>query len=217
MNYGDYSYIEWYDNGGSNILPQPGYPRNSNYFSIWIRPVQTAEALKSQYAELDAIEVGHAHFALRMALREMQLLIDNGMTKEDFELTRDFLRSYIKLYIQTPAKQLGFLMDSHYYGRKDYVSEMDALLAKLTLEEVNLAMKKFWQTNSMRVCIVTDDSEAEPLMKSLLENLPSPMSYSRELRATLPETILMEDEKVSTYPLKVGSVQIVDADNLFRK
>lgn len=217
MNYGDYSYIEWYDNGGSNILPQPGYPRNSNYFSIWIRPVQTAEALKSQYAELDAIEVGHAHFALRMALREMQLLIDNGMTKEDFELTRDFLRSYIKLYIQTPAKQLGFLMDSHYYGRKDYVSEMDALLATLTVEEVNNAMRKFWQTGTMKVCIVTDDSEAESLKQSLLENRPSPMSYSQELKATLPETILTEDEEVATYPLKVRSVQIVDSDSLFRK
>ncbi|MFM7901848.1 MAG: M16 family metallopeptidase, partial [Bacteroidota bacterium] len=26
MNYGDYTYIEWYENGGSNMLPQPGYP-----------------------------------------------------------------------------------------------------------------------------------------------------------------------------------------------
>lgn len=217
MNYGDYSYIEWYDNGGSNMMPQPGFPRNSNYFSIWIRPVQTAEALKSQYAELDAIGVGHAHFALRMALREMQLLIDNGMTKEDFELTRDFLRSYIKLYIQTPAKQLGFLMDSHFYGRKDYVSEMDALLAKLTLEDVNKVMRKFWQTHSMRICIVTDDSEAEPLKLSLLENRPSPMSYSKELQSTLPDAILNEDEEVAAYPLKINSVQIVESDRLFRK
>jgi zinc protease len=43
MNYGDYTYIEWYENGGANMLPPPGVPRSSNYFSFWIRPVQTAK------------------------------------------------------------------------------------------------------------------------------------------------------------------------------
>ena len=49
------------------------------------------------------------------------------MTEKDFELTRTFLRSYIKLYIQTPEKQLGFLLDSKFYGRHDYINEMDVL------------------------------------------------------------------------------------------
>ena len=66
MNYGDYSYIEWYSEGGSYQLPPSDVPRSSNYWSIWIRPVQIASQLKSQYPELADIEVGHAHFALRM-------------------------------------------------------------------------------------------------------------------------------------------------------
>src|SRR5688572_3924963 len=114
MNYGDYTYIEWYNNGGGNMLSVPGVPRSSNYFSIWIRPVQTAEGLKKQYTELSSIPIGHAHFALRMALREMKAMVANGMTQEDFELTRDFLRSYMKLYIQTPSNQLSFSMDSSF-------------------------------------------------------------------------------------------------------
>ena len=145
MNYGDYSYIEWYSNGGGNMLPRPGFPRSSNYFSIWLRPVQTAKGLKKQYPELKDITLGHAHFALRLALKTMQDLIGNGMSNEDFELTRTFLRSYNKLYAQTPERQLGFLMDSKFYGRKDYLKEMDELLAKTTNEEVNKAMKKYWQ------------------------------------------------------------------------
>lgn len=217
MNYGDYSYIEWYESGGSNMLPLPGYPRNSNYFSVWIRPVQTAEALKSQYPELSNIEVGHAHFALRMALRELDQLIENGMSEEDFALTRDFLRSYMKLYIQTPAKQLGFLMDSRFYGRQNYIAEMDELLSGITVDDVNAAMKKYWNVKSMFVCIVTDDSEAVPLMKSLTENKPSPMTYSDALRATLPADILAEDDEVSVYPLNVSKVDIRDAGEVFRK
>jgi zinc protease len=97
MNYGDYSYIEWYENGGSNMLPVPGVPRSSNYFALWIRPVQIAEGLKKQYTELKDIQVGHAQFALRLAIREVDDLVKNGMTKEAFEKTRTFLRRYNKL------------------------------------------------------------------------------------------------------------------------
>lgn len=216
MNYGDYSYIEWYDNGGSNMLPQPGFPRNANYFSIWLRPVQTAGALKSQYPELKNIKIGHAHFAIRMALREMQAMVEKGLTNEDFELTRDFLRSYTKLYIQTPSKQLGFLMDSRFYGRNDYIAELDANLERLTLEDVNNAIKNHWQTGNMFVSIVTDKTEAEPLRESLMNGLASPMSYADALRSTLPAEILAEDEEVAGYPLRITSVEVVTDQSLFR-
>ncbi|MCC6385415.1 MAG: insulinase family protein [Bacteroidia bacterium] len=216
MNYGDYSYIEWYNAGGSNLLPKPGYPRSSNYFSIWIRPVQTAEGLKAQYPELKNIKIGHAHFALRMAMREWDLLVTKGLSQEDFELTRQFLSSYIKLYVQTPAKQLGFLMDSRFYGRQDYIKEIGELLDKLTVEQVNSVMKRFWKPGNLFVTIVTDASEAEPLKESLLRDLPSPMSYSNELKAVLSGDILKEDEMVSKYPLSVKKVEIINSEDLFK-
>jgi zinc protease len=216
MNYGDYSYIEWYQTGGGNMLPPPGVPRSSNYFSIWIRPVQIAKGLKQQYPELSDITIGHAHFAIRMAIKELTNMINNGMSKEDFELTKTFLRSYIKLYIQTPERQLGFLMDSKIYGRKNYINEMDALLAKLTLEDVNKVIKKYWTADKMYVTIITDVSEAEPLAKSLEQNLPSPMSYSNSLKESLPPTILKEDDEVANFKLNVKSVKIVDSNNTFR-
>lgn len=217
MNYGDYTYIEWYNNGGGNMLPRPGYPRNSNYFSIWLRPVQTAKGLKGQYEELKDIEIGHAHFALRMALREMELLIANGMNQEDFELTRTFLRSYIKLYAQSAEQQLGYLLDSKFYGRKNWLAEADQLLANCTPEKVNAAMKKYWQTNNMYITIVTDKSEVVPLARSLRDNLDSPMSYSNVLKGVLPASILEEDKVVMSYPMRVTSVNIVESNDIFRK
>ena len=60
MNYGDYSYIEWYSAGGRNQLPPSGVPRASNYWSIWIRPVQIAAQLKEQYPELADISIGRS-------------------------------------------------------------------------------------------------------------------------------------------------------------
>jgi zinc protease len=216
MNYGDYSYIEWYSAGGSNQLPPSGVPRASNYWSIWIRPVQIATQLQKQYEELADIKIGHAHFALRMAIREFDLMIKNGMDKEQFEATKTFLRSYTKLYAQSPAAQLGWLMDSRFYGRKDYLAELDTLLDKTTLQQVNNAIRKHWQTDNMFVTIVTDVSEAKPLADSLINNTPSPMSYSNLVKSGLPEEILAEDEVVANYPLNIKKVTIVDSADTFK-
>ncbi len=216
MNYGDYSYIEWYDNGGSNMLVAPGVPRSSNYFSMWIRPVQIAEGLKKQYKELSDISIGHAQFALRLAVRELDKLIKNGMSQKDFEATRQFLRSYIKLYIQTPESQLGFLLDSKYYGRKDYIKEMDALLAKLTVNDVNKAVKKYLQTQNMFVTIVTDDSEALPLAQALENNTNTPMSYSNLVKEGLPQAVKDEDAEIANYKINVKSVKVVDTKSTFK-
>jgi zinc protease len=216
MNYGDYTYIEWYENGGRFMLPPPGVPRTANYFSIWIRPVQIASQLRQQYPELKDIKIGHAHFALRMALRELDLLIKNGMSKEDFEATRTFLLSYTKLYAQTPSARLGYLLDSKFYGRKDYLSELDTLLNKLTLDDVNKAIKKYWQTDNLFVTIVTDTSEAEPLAESLRKNIASPMSYSDLVKSGLSEELLAEDKAVEAFPLNIKSVTIVPSAETFQ-
>jgi zinc protease len=116
MNYGDYSYIEWYPQGSRYQLPQSGYPRQSNYFSIWIRPVQTAAKLREAHEGLSDVEIGHAYFAMRTAIREYEQLVENGISEENFEITRQFLRSYIKLYIKSPDERLGYLMDSRVKG-----------------------------------------------------------------------------------------------------
>ena len=216
MNYGDYSYIEWYDNGGQNMLPPSGVPRHSNYFALWIRPVQIAKQLKMQYKELKDVKIGHAHFALRMALREMDKMIKNGMSQEDFEATRAFLQSYIKLYIKTPDQQLGYLMDSKMYGRKNYIEELGKLLSKLTLDDVNKAIKKYMQIDNMKITIVTDVSEAEPLAESLKNNFPSPMSYSNLVKAGLPEDVLKEDAETEKFKLNVKNVMIEDSKDTFK-
>ena len=215
MNYGDYSYIEWYKDGGFNQLPPSGVPRSSNYFALWIRPVQIAKQLKRQYKELGNIKIGHAHFAIRMAIRELDKLI-SGLSEEDFLRTREFLRSYIKLYISSPSEQLGYLMDSKFYGRNDFISEADSILASLTLEDVNKAVKKYLQSKNMDIVIVTDKSEAKPLAKSLLHNLPSPMSYSDLVKKGLPKEVLQEDKQTENYKLNIKSVKIINSEDTFK-
>ncbi|MEX0966518.1 MAG: insulinase family protein [Bacteroidia bacterium] len=213
MNYGDYSYIEWYPSGSENMLPVAGYPRSSNYFSMWIRPVQIGAGLREQHEELADVKLGHAHFAIRMAVRELNTLIVEGMNQEDFDLTKKFLRSYIKLYISSPGQELGYLMDSRFYGREDWINKADKLLEQLTLQDVNDAMKEHLQTRNMKIAVITSPDEATDLAKSLMENHPSPMSYSNIVKEGLPEEVLREDEQVAKYPLNIKSVKIVKTED----
>ena len=198
------------------MVPPSGVPRQSNYFAIWIRPVQISKQLKMQYEELKDVNVGHAHFALRMAMREMDKMIKNGISQEDFEATRAFLESYIRLYIKSPEQQLGYLMDSKMYGRDNYIEELGTFLSKLTLEDVNNAINKYFQIDNMKITIVTDVSEAEPLAKSLKENLSSPMSYSNVVKAGLSADILSEDTATENFKLNVKNVTIVDSKDTFK-
>lgn len=215
MNYGDYTYIEWYKQGSYNQLPPSGTPRSSNYFALWIRPVQIGVSLREQYPELNDATIGHAHFALRLAIREIDRLVLNGLTEEEFNATRRFLKNYIKLYIQSPERELGYLMDSRFYNRKNFISEAGEILEKLTVEDVNAAVKKYLQTENMHVAIVTDDSEAAALAKSLEENLPSPMTYANTVKEGLPKDVLTEDKEIENYKLNVASVEITESSKMF--
>lgn len=217
MNYGDYSYIEWYENGGGNMLPVPGTPRSMNYFSIWLRPVQTAKSLKSQYPEMGDLKEGHARFALHMALNEMNNLVTNGMSESDFQETRNFLLSYTKLYVESMSKNLGFLLDSRFYGRKDWLRELNDLLLGLTVVDVNNAMKQNWQSKNLNIVIVTDKSEVDGLKAGLEQNAPAPMNYSAVLKPSLPNEIFEEDKIVEKFSMPVVDVKVIDSESTFLK
>ncbi|HTY36760.1 MAG TPA: pitrilysin family protein, partial [Bacteroidota bacterium] len=100
LNYGDYSYIENYPNGGQRQLPPQNVSRRQQIFEIWIRPVPNETR----------------HFALRAALREFKKLVDQGMTKNDFELTRNFLSKYVLHYAPTTMERLAYALDDRFYG-----------------------------------------------------------------------------------------------------
>ena len=107
-------------------------------------------------------------------------------------------------------------MDSRFYGRSDYLADLDTLLENATLEQVNASLRKHWQTESMFVTIVTDVSEAHALAGSLISNSPSPMSYSDLVKSGLPTDVLAEDDEVAEYPLNVKKVTIVESADTFQ-
>jgi len=195
LNYGDYSYIEYWANPPLTNNPSPNVPRREQYFSVWIRPVVPVDA----------------QFALRDGLYEVQRLRDKGMTKEEFELTRDFVVNYSKLWAQSLSRRLGFMMDSRYYGMPYYIDEIDARLKNLTVDQVNAVIKKYLQTDNYDAVFVT--ANAQKLKETLEKDEPSPKTYN----ATPEPDVVEADKTIQALKVKPTSIRILPVDQVFQK
>src|SRR5439155_3261184 len=136
----------------------------------------------------------------------------DGMSKEVFESTREFLSKYANVLIATQDAQLGYALDSRYYHLADFPTYMREQLAKLTLDDVNRAIKLYLKSDAMRIAVVTKD--AEGLRDAILSNKPSPITYN----APKPKEITDEDKVIETYKIVVKPVDviIVPADKVFQ-
>jgi zinc protease len=196
LNYGDYSYIEHFAFGGRNFQPPPNYARHHQIFQIWIRPVPNAAR----------------HFALRQAMRELQMLIDHGMTKEQFDAQKSFLLNYIVSLAQSNSEQLGYALDDVFYKLpKPFLQQVKTKVEAATLEQVNSAIKKYLNSKNMIIAVVTED--ADSFKKALVENTPSPMHYD----SPKSQEIMEEDKQIMNYPLEIRpeNVTIIPVDKIF--
>lgn len=196
LNYGDYSYIEKFIQDGSSKFPLPNVPRHQQFFSIWLRPVVPT----------------NAHFALRAAIWELRKLVDNGMSKENFEATRNYLLNHSKLWVQSLDRRLGYHLDSQFYGNEYYMDEIAKRLTPMTVDDVNRAVKKHLDRWDIRVAMVSSD--AHELAAALQENRVSPITYQTE--GTPPE-VLEEDKKIERLELPVKAVDVVPVEQLFEQ
>jgi zinc protease len=197
MNYGDYSYIEYFPRGMFQFEPSPNLARRSQIFQIWIRPVEPANAV----------------FALRMALYQLDKLVKEGMSQEDFERARSFLSKYVNVLTRTKEAELGYAIDSLFYGRPPYNEYLKSALAKLKREDVNAAIRRHLNRPG-QVTIVAVANNAETLKNQLASGNPSPITYN----SPKPEAVTELDKAVQKFPLNLSAnrIQIIPVDKVFQ-
>jgi zinc protease len=195
LNYGDYAYIEYFPRGMFQFEPSPNLARHYQTFQIWIRPVEPPTA----------------KFALRLALFELNKLYEQGISQEAFERTRDFLNKYVNVLTRSKDAELGYAIDSVYYGIPNYNEFIKTRLAKLTRSDVNRAIKRYLRNDKLVIVAIAQDGEA--LKKQLASDEPSPMSYN----SPKPDEIVDEDKVVAKFPLelKPEDVTVVSANQVF--
>ncbi len=197
MNYGDYSYIEAFPQGGQRQMPPPNVARQHQLFQIWIRTLPNEEAL----------------FATRAALRELTHLVQQGMSEEAFALTRSFLRNYHLHFAETTQDRLGYAVDDRFYGigGEGHLAQFGEMLESITREEVNAALERHLQLENIKFAIVTGD--AEGLREVMVNDTATPKTYASEK----PAEIVAEDKEIEVVPfnLDADDVTIVAVDTIF--
>ena len=197
LNYGDYAYIEYFPRGMFQFHPDANLGRQQQIFQVWIRPVELKNGL----------------FALRAGLFELNKLAKNGMSREDFDATRQFMTKYVNVLTKAQDEQLGYALDSKYYGIPNFGDYVRGALAKLTLDDVNRAIKKYLTADNVKIVVVTKDGSA--FKEAAVSNKPSPISYA----TPPPKEILDEDKLIESYKLNFNPkrVEVVPVDRVFQK
>jgi zinc protease len=140
--------------------------------------------------------------------------VNRGMTAEQFEERRQFLKKYVLHYASTTSERLGYAIDDAFYGLSEpHLGQFRRLMDELTLAEVNAALKKHWQLANLKIVAVTQGAAA--FADALVADAPSPITYA----SPKPEAVLAADKEISVFPLKVRreDVKILPVAELFAK
>ena len=197
MNYGDYAYIEAFPRGMFQFFPDANIARRAQIFEMWIRPV-TPE---------------NAHMALRIATHELDQLVSSGLSEADFQAARQYLMKNVYVMTATQDQQLGYALDSKWYGMPEFTTHMRANLQKLTRDDVARALKQHVSAKDLSVVIITKD--AAGLRSALLADAPSTIKYDGEK----PQTLLDEDRIIGARKLGLSAdrVRITPVEEVFAK
>ncbi|HVO09314.1 MAG TPA: insulinase family protein [Vicinamibacteria bacterium] len=197
MNYGDYAYIEAFPAGMYRSFPPANVARRAQIFEVWIRPVVPE----------------NGPMALRIALHEVRALVEHGLTQQQFEATRDYLMKNVFLLTSTQDLQLGYALDSQWYGIPEYTGYMRDRLSKLTLEEVNAAVRRHLSGRDLQIVVITKD--AEGLAGKLTTEGVWPIHYD----APKPKELLDEDQAIAAETLGItrATVRITPVDEVFAR
>jgi zinc protease len=197
LNYGDYAYIEAFPRGMFQMMPDPNLGRRAQLFEVWIRPVVPE----------------NAPMALRIALFELRQLIEHGLSPEDFEKTREYLMKNVFLLTSTQDDQIGYALDSRWYGIPEFTRYLREGLAKLTVDDVNAAVKRHLSARDLSVVAVTRDAQA--LADALAGGVVKPVRYDGEK----PAALLEEDRAIAAMPLPLRreAVKMTPVEQVFAR
>src|SRR6185436_14837377 len=112
----------------------------------------------------------------------------------------------------TQDQQLGYALDSKWYGIPEYTGYMRSALQKLTRDDVNRAIKKHLSAKHLSVVIITKD--AKGLRDALVADGFSAIKYDAEK----PADLLAEDKVIGARKLAIRpeALRIIPVDEVFK-
>ena len=197
LNYGDYAYVEAFPRGMFQPFPDPNTGRRAQLFEIWLRPVLPR----------------NAQMALRIAIHELRRLVKEGLTEEQFQVTRAYLSKHVRVMEARQDDRVGHALDARWYGTPDLATLLRDGLARLTRDDVNAAVRRHLSGRDLAVVAVTKDAKA--LADALVADGPSTVTYD----ADKPPELLDEDQRIGAIKLGIRpeAIRTTDLEDVFAR
>ncbi len=199
LNYGDYAYVEHFVQEGWSTYERLNTPRRTQYFSMWIRPVEHKNRL----------------FALRQTLWELDGFVRAGIPDdESFARVQSFVQGYWQQKEQTPLRHLGYRLDQRLTGQPFDRDGLRERVRKLTRAEVNAAIARHLRADRLAVVVVTEDGAA--LAADIAADKRAPLAY---LAPPADKAQLADDARIDAFNLGLSAdrVVVVKADAFFAR
>ncbi|MGE4232964.1 MAG: M16 family metallopeptidase [Bacteriovoracia bacterium] len=197
LNYGTYAYIEDFPQGGQRHSEPTQAARQKQAFTLWARPTP----------------VENGCFLLRQVYREVQMLTKDGLTKSEFDLAKSHLIGNAPLLATSLDRQLGYAIDSRFYGISgNYTKRLQSSAKKATFTSVTKKIKKHIDGKGLFIVVVTPDAEK---FKSEILSPSCEVTYA----TAKPADVLKEDKIIEKYvvPLKEEDIVTVNSNDLFNQ
>ena len=156
-NYGDYSYIEGFEDRPGNLLPPSNAPRRLQLFSVWVRPVAHQHA---------------AHVARAVAW-EVAEFARGTMTEDACAMAKKKARVRYLSLADSTDRLVAERLDDEFYGinpgtMEGYLARVDAV----TCAQMNAAVRRHLGGRPLRFLLVTDAGRAAGLADALASEGP---------------------------------------------
>jgi len=152
-NYGDYSYIEHFPGRPSALFPPPNAPRSSQYFSLWVRPVDHR----------------YAPHLLRAIASEFERFAKGRLSDSECGAAKKKAKVLYLNLAETRGDLVGSAVDDAFYGlEKGWLPGYLESVEGVACDDVNDALRRHLEGKALDYLVVTDDGAAQAIADALI-------------------------------------------------
>ncbi|MFT5456499.1 MAG: zinc protease [Myxococcota bacterium] len=195
LNYGTYAYVEAYRERRGSSRPDPGGLRLHRHFSLWLRPTS----------------LDNGAFALKLAIDELEALVETGLTQDELDEVRQHLVNSAPTLATRPTMRLAYALEAAATGTPDLLDTLPDAVGDLDLPTVNDVIARHLDPSRLRIVAVSGDADA--LVSALQGDAPTPIVYA-DLEPGAEQ--VARDVEIAAKALEIAEAWTVDGDGLFR-
>jgi zinc protease len=188
LNYGNYAYMEYFEEAPGTTFDEFHNTRRQQYFSMWVRPVEHI----------------NRNFALKMAMWELQRFVRDGIpSDEELQKVKSFVQGYWLSKEQEPTRRLGYALDAAMSEQTVPHAALAAAAAQLTRAQVNEAIARHLRSSGVTMVAVTDNA------KAMTERLVGAQSTPMRMATPPSAAVRAENNDIERLDLGLTNTNIV--------